>query len=759
MSVDRPSRLKLDVSDRDTFLPVIDLGEVLRSLMRKVLRRWTILAGSIALFVLLAVGYAVLSTPVYTANGSILIDPRVGSTPRDGSDMIPGLLLSDALTVDSELRVLVSREVTASVVNALELGNSKEATGSWTQLISDWLGLGGTAEGGTGLSPQALEERRAEALRRSFVRGLKVERAGESFVLDISYTSPQVEFASLAVNTVMKEYLRLSSEQQINRAERTREWLSDRIDELGSGVVIAETAVTDYQRDNQLLTPTGALLPTEIALNAAIAELVQQRTQGVSVDVQIRQLSDQIASGQIDAIQIPSEERTSALIEFEASYTDLLQQEQELLLVWDSSAPILENNRKKKAQLRELILVEYSQIVENLKSRRDTIGLQVEANERVIAELQSQYGEDATKTVQLRRLEREAESKRVLYEQMLEEYNSTSQLLTFDATSARVIAWAVAPDKKSAPQSKQIVILAALAGTILAFAGISLMEALDRSFREQQNLVEIVKLPFLGLIPTFRTERTNIATEGRPLRSARWRKLGRAAKRFDFAVMSPTSVSAETMRSIHVSLTMQKRGPSPNGMIVGLTSSVRGEGKTTTAFNLATYLAKKGKRVVLLDLDLVSRKMSQQIGSVLSESNTLFALLQDPDIALRQMQESPEFPGLVIVGNPAKGGFLTSATRDGPALKSALLLLSQNYDFVIVDLPPLQGMADTQLLARLCNRLIFVVRWGSTPKQQVVSSIRKIDLPEDKFLGVVFTQGKLREYRSYNPNEVTDYYS
>jgi len=78
---------------------------------------------------------------------------------------------------------------------------------------------------------------------------------------------------------------------------------------------------------------------------------------------------------------------------------------------------------------------------------------------------------------------------------------------------------------------------------------------------------------------------------------------------------------------------------------------------------------------------------------------------------------------------------------------------------VIVDLPPLQGAADTQLLARLCSRLIFVVQWGSTPKQQVLSSIRKFRLPEDKFLGVVLTQGKLQQYRSYNPNEVTDYYS
>lgn len=759
MSLDRPARLHLDTTDRDVFLPSINLGEVLRGIGQKLRRRWPWLAGSVVVCIALAVTYVVTATPVYTANGSILIDPRVGSSPDNRADMMPGLLMSDALTVDSELRVLVSREVTARAVRTLKLGETGPVPVSRRKAFTAWLGLAPTGEENANLSAAVLDERHKEAVRRSFVRGLKVERAGDSFVLDISYTAPSVAYAALAVNTLMQEYLRLSSEQQITRAEQTRTWLSDRITELGLSVEAAENAVATYRQTNQLLVPEGALLPTEIALNAAIAEQVRLRTLLVSMDVQVRQLTSQIAAGEIDTIQIAPEERTNALNDFQARYTELRQQERELLLMWDETAPQVKDQRARIFQARDLILNEFGQIADRLGARSLHLRQQIAATDTVIAELQDQYGRDTTKTVQLRSLEREANAKRVLYEQLLEQYNSTSQLLTFDATSGRVIAWAVAPDTKSAPKSTQIVILAAFAGIMLALTAIFLMETLDNSFRSQSEIAANLRVPFIGLVPMFRTDRSDPANPGLFGRSERWRKLGRVAQRYDFAAISPISVSAETARSIHVSLKMQKAGLAGQGQIVGMVSSVRGEGKTTTAFNIATYLAKQNERVALVDLDLISRELSRQIATVLPKANSLTDLLQAPEDTIGRLEEVPEFPGLAIIGNLDLQDPTPTATRDSVRLKAALQQLRLHFDFIVVDLPPLQGAADTLLLSRMCDRLLLIIKWGHTPKQQIMSALRKSGLGDEKFLGAVLTQAKLQDYQSYNPDEVTAYYS
>ncbi len=757
MSLDRPTRLHLDTSDRDVLLPDFNLGEVLRGLSQQLIRRWHWLAASVVLCIAIAIVYVLTATPIYTANGSILIDPRIGRSPDNRTDMMPGLLISDALTVDSELRVLVSREVTARTVRALDMTDSETRRMSWTQLISKWTGLSGTPATQAELSDETLAERRNEAQRRSFVRGLTVERAGDSFVLDVSYKAPDVAFSALAVNTLMQEYLRLSGEQQIARAEQTRAWLSDRILDLGNAVETAETAVATYRKQNALLVPDGALLPTEVALNAAIAERVQLRTMLVSVDVQTRQLDVQIANGNVDMIQIPQEERTAALDDYQTRYSDLRREELDLLRIWDETSPLVRDLRGKVVQIRGLILNEFAGIKDRLMARGENLRQQIAATDTVIAELQDQYGAETTKTVQLRSLEREANAKRVLYEQMLEQFNNTSQLLTFDATSGRVIAWAVAPDVKSAPKSMQIVILAGFAGFVVALMAIFLAESLDTSFRTQADIGANLRVPFMGLIPTFRSDRNVLNGAVRSNRSDRWRKLGRVAQRFDYAASAPISVSAETMRSIHVNLKMQKAGPNGQGMVIGMLSSVRGEGKTTTAFNIATYLAKQNEKVVLVDLDLLSRELTRQISAILPTQNSLAELLLDPQEAVDRLEEIPEFPGLMIVGNPDLSIPKPTATRDSAQMNAALQHLRRHFDFVVVDLPPLQGAADTLLLSRLCDRLLLIIRWGHTPRQQIMSALRKSGLGNSKILGAVLTRAKLRSFRSYNLDEVTAY--
>ena len=741
----------------------------MRDLWAKLLRQWMYIGGFVFVSVFLSVIYLVNASPVYTANGSILIDPRFGQNPEDGGQLMPGLLMSDALTVDSELRVLTSREVTARTVEKLGLQADSEPNVSLVQKVLGIFRSSSDEEGGASsvptLSSEELRaERQLETLRKGFVRGLKAQRAGGSFVIDISYTSPNLEFAPQAVNTLMQEYLLASSEQQSSRMERNQIWLSGRIEELGAGVRAAETAIAEFRSANDLLAPEGQLLPTEIALNAATEELIQLQGKALAIEVQVQQLSEQIASGDVESVQIPAEERTQALNEFDAKYAELLQQEQELLLIWDEKALVVQSLRQQKAQTSELIMAESAQIRDRLQSQAEAAKRQVSAIETVIENLRAQYGDDTQKTVELRSLEREAEAKRELYERLLEEYNSTSQLMTFDSTSARVIAWAVPPDKKSAPKSRQIVVLVAFASFVLAVSAVLLLDALDNSFRSQNDISRELGLSFLGVVPNFLTDK-KVLGNGRPTnpawnkRSKRWKRLSKAARLLDFAAVRPSSVTAETMRLVHVRLALQKEqsASKPGGMVVGFTSSVRDEGKTTTAFNFAASLARQNESVAILDFDLISCEMSRMINPVLPQTNRLANFVDDPEAALNKLAEIPEFPGLAIIGVAGGGTIRPSALRDHENLTSVIEYLRQHFDYIVIDLPPVQGAADTQLLARLCDKVMYVIKWGSTPKEQVTAALRQRGLRKDKIFGVLYTRANLRKYQSYNKHEINYY--
>ncbi len=768
MNADRMRQLRPEGTNRDAFMPTIDMGDVLRGLFDKLRRRWTILAGFLTTFIALAVIYVLTSTPLYTATGSILIDPRVGQSPEGAAQMMPGLLMSDALTVDSELRVLTSREVTSSAVRELGITPPEDPEPSLTQRLNAFLGLDTSDEEPLfTLSEEEQAELRMESLRTGFMRDMRVQRAGDTFVIDVAYTSPDRGFAPQAVNTLIREYLRLSGAQQTAMIERNQLWLADRIDELRVEVEDSETAIAEFRRINELLAPEGQLLPIEVALNAAVEELVRLRGAAVAVDVQVEQLTEQIEGGDIEAVQIPLEERSQALNDFETRFAELEQEEQELLLSWAETAPVVINVRQQKAQTQDLIIDELRQIRDRLRASGEGLQRQVAAIEVIIDELRTEYGADIRKTVELRSLEREAEAKRELYERLLQEFNSASQLLTFDGTSARVIAWAVTPDRKSAPQSRQIVVLAAFAALVLAVSTIFLIEALDTGFRKQGEIGQDLGLPFLGVVPSFGSEKEGAGLLGGLLpgaparRRGRWRKLSKAARWLDFAAISPTSHTADTMRMIHAQLSMKRHDLSQEegGVVVGFTSSTHDEGKTTTAANFASFLARRHERVVLVDMDLIRLELSRLMAPVLPETNNLSAFIEDPQDAISRMEPIPEFPGLAVIGN-LDGRLPRSATpRNAELLQEALSSLRQHFDYIVVDLPPAQGTADTQLLATLCDCLIYAIRWGRTPREQVIASLRQRGLDRKRIFGALYTQAPLGRYRTYNRHEVNEYYA
>lgn len=767
MTRNRIALLGAQTFDRDAVMPSLDMGEAVRSIFAKLRRGWLIMAAFLCAALGVAGAYILTATPEFTANGSILIDPRVGQTPGANTPVMPGLLMSDGLTVDSELRVLTSREVTTAAVAALGLTPPEPSGPGLRQQMTAALGLDRPDPDAEPVPDTVFEARRAEALRRDFMRNMRVVRGGDSFVIDISYTSPDAVFAADAVNTLIQEYQRLSGLQNGANTERNQIWLQGRIDELRQDVEDTENEIAEFRRDNDLLAPAGQPLPNEIALNAAVDQLIRLRSEALALKVRTDRLAEQIAIGDVDAVQIPTTDRTPALTGFESRYAELQQREQELQLEWAVDSPIVQNVQRQLEQIGTLILGEYGEVLNRLQAAQVSLERQITATEAVVAELRDDYGDDVRRNVTLRSLEREADAKRDLYERLLEEYNSASQLLTFTATSARVIAYAVPPDRKSAPKSKQLLVLAIFAALVFGTTTVLLREAVDSSLRTHSDVSKGLGLRFLGVVPAFSSETgqgwfaRRLKAIDVPKRSLQWEKLSKTAQQVDFAVAHPNSVSADTLRLVHGHLaTFRKDHRTEKGLVLGVTSSFHGEGKTMTSSGLACFLASRGESVVLVDMDLISQALSKLLEPLLPDDLGLGALQRNLDAALDKFEGIPELSGLAVVGNRDQGQKPRSVSpRDINALEHVIAALQQRYDYVIVDLPPAQGTADTQLLSKLCDKLIFIVRWGSVPRERVISALHERGLDRAQIFGVLYTQAPVGQYRSYNRHEANSYYA
>lgn len=190
--------------------------------------------------------------------------------------------------------------------------------------------------------------------------------------------------------------------------------------------------------------------------------------------------------------------------------------------------------------------------------------------------------------------------------------------------------------------------------------------------------------------------------------------------------------------------------------IIGLTSSMRGEGKSTTAINLAYVIAEKGKRVLLIDGDLRIPSVAKKLN--IASTPGLTDLLMGKGAQLRDFQSNLlnnlyVIPSGEIPPNP-------SELLGSPRMKSILEDLKDNFDYIIIDLPPVNVVSDALSIAEFITGMVLVVRENYTEKKELEHCFRQMDISNIKVLGCVMNEaknssssyGKYKKYKYYQSN-------
>jgi polysaccharide biosynthesis transport protein len=330
--------------------------------------------------------------------------------------------------------------------------------------------------------------------------------------------------------------------------------------------------------------------------------------------------------------------------------------------------------------------------------------------------------------------------------------------VSFPLSEARVISAASPPEKKTKPNPKMVLAFGVFGGIALGAALGFLREMKDRGFRTSAQIEEKLHLPCLSVVPLLRNRKVKKATtkSARPTdrgEEAVERTISKGSGTWRMATAMPTSRFAESIRSIRFAIDLDPT-KTPN-KVVGLTSTLPHEGKSTIAASLAQLLANSGRRVIVVDCDLrnpsLSANLAPEAGAGITDILSGTRSLEDT-IWTDSVTRLDFLPGRRAPHSNTSEMLCTEEIR------KLFDQLRKSYDYVIVDLPPLAPIVDVRATTPLIDCFILVVEWGRTTTDVVEHALNTAPNVYDALLGVVLNKTDMKVMKRY-ASRYGDYYN
>ena len=360
--------------------------------------------------------------------------------------------------------------------------------------------------------------------------------------------------------------------------------------------------------------------------------------------------------------------------------------------------------------------------------------------------------------VLLRGLESSAQSYRTAYDNLLQRYTESIQQQSFPTTEARLISPATSPLEKSRPKTLRVLALALLGGIGCGVGLALLRELLDRVFRTNRQIQAALDAECLALVPSTQVPMIKAGPKAAPVSVGAGtdlvvsRIIAPNPSLLRYVVDSPFSSFAESIRAIKVSI--DHSGAANSNKVIGITSALPNEGKSTIAASLAQLSADGGARVILVDCDLRRPSLSQGLApkaapgliDVIAGTASLDNVIwSDPSTRL----------SFLPVGTRSRL-IHTSEILASDAMKRLFVWLRESYDYVIVDLSPISPVVDVRSATHLLNSYVFVIEWGKTKIHLAEHALNTARGVYDNLLGVVLNKVDVKALRRYERH--SDYY-
>lgn len=725
----------------------------------------------------LALGGAAVrrTVPVYASAASLRVDeaqPQLAGVPLPGLDALGGggTLLTDIETLRSRtlaaalvdsfgLRVQLRRPARIPRAEVLASVTARPGAAGRYRLQPD--GRGGLAvfDAGSGrrlgaarpgaevrlgaatvrLAPAAARHGTVElevlpmddAIDRMHDALAVKRRRGDVNVVDIRFRSTDPALARDVPNALAAAFMADRLRAQRAQAHGTATFLRGQIGRLAVQLDAAEDALRRFREGESVVSP-------EQQAGAAVQNAAALRAQRDALAAESASLSALLAAGggYRELVGFPSLLRNPAVSGLLTSLAGVEDRRTELLSRRNASDPEVQlldgRAREIEAQLNAIA-----------RSYQRGLAGQAAALDAELGRSEGRMRSLPAREVRLARLQREAGVLEEIYTQMQARLKEAEIGEAAGDPSVRLLDAAVLPRDPVAPRPAAYLALALVLGLLGGVSAAAVREYADESVHSRRDITQATGLPVLAMIP-------RAAVPGRKglRRRSRVAAAGEAARGKPRLLVKDTRTPlADAYARLQVNLAFSR--PREPVRVVTLTSPRPGEGKTTSALNLAATLARRGRSVLLVDADLRCGTVAATLGVPQSPGlSELLAGQAGPDQAIHavRLDERTELHVLAggrIPDDPAR--LLASGE-----MHALLARLRTDFDAVVLDAPPVNLVIDAAVLGSASDGVVMVVRSGATSQQALrdaVSHLRAVGAP---VLGVVLNDVDFRREQGYD---------
>ena len=734
--------------------------------------RKLILTVAITILVLTAI-HSYTATPLYTAETDI----SIGSY----SPTVQGTRFEDSLAKQTEKQdyletqiKLISRLTLADkILSDPEVGEKikeylNRKSGS-SNIISSIFKVFSSDKVGEEKIPAGTYENPI-GLLKAYLTLVKIDPVKRTSLVKISSTTSNPELSALVANAHARNFIEITKEDKQRTALNNLVFLRGQAEELASKVSSTEQELAQYAEDNAIV----AINQDEDIVVKKMGELNRLLTDATSKRISSETVYNEAKRG--DGAETSEntsrglEDLRARLRESEAEYANLGQK-------FKAEYPAMQQLRAKVDSIKNSIEQQGKIILKTAESKYNS-DLATENQLKRELEIQKSKAFDLSKrSVKYNSIKREFDSVRDLHQSVLRQLKEAQISAESEINNISLADKAAVPQGPSSPKRARNLLLALLIGPILGVILALALEIIDNTLETPEEVQRVLQLPSLGVIPSFNSEaansqpedlknlgigttsipkalpeevkESNQETDTSPTISTAPKDIIPLSSQIEVehglvTVHAPFSATSEAFRAVRTSILLSSADNPPRVVLV--TSSKKGEGKTTLSSNLALTIAGTVRSAVVIDCDL-RRSALHKMFNIERNSPGLVEYLtgQCPleNVIYKTTSEKLSvIPAGIKPPNPAE---LLGSHKMVELLKK----LREQFEFVLIDSPPILPVTDSVILSRMVDGVVLVVRGQKTEQNIAKESRNRISHVGGKILGVILNGVDVKKGQHY----------
>jgi uncharacterized protein involved in exopolysaccharide biosynthesis/Mrp family chromosome partitioning ATPase len=677
-------------------------------------------AITLAIFVA-GVALVMMMTPQFEATARIQIDPSRNPLAKSPAET-NATLTPEA--IETEVSVISSLDVAQKVVKKLKLTNDPE----FSKAVNE--------QSGVAMS----ESERTAAIAGALLNKLSVSRDKLTYIIQVKFRSRDPIKASRVANAFAEGYLETKIDSKAGTARSQVDWFRSRLDKLGREVREADAKVAQYRASAGIISGGPGMTTGTIAderVGPLSGQIATAESQAAAAQAQLAAAKTQASRGGLDSV---SEVRSSPVVaELRRQRAQLLRDIGEVQARYGEKHPESVRIRGQLETVDAQIKDEGNRVLGSLQADAAAKEAQVSSLRGSMSGLEVERAQNTRAAVLADSLERESTAKRAEYDRLSQMLLESTQAAQNSIAQAEIVGRAEVPAAPASPNKPLLFALSLIVGLAAGGGTIAAQEMMVTGLRSANDVETQLGVPLLAAVP----------------------KVGKDVSPADLVVEKPTSLFSESLRIARASI-LGVRSDRPS-QVIAITSALPSEGKTTTALAFARTLAIGNAKTLLLECDVRRAVMRGMTGNDNEGAPGIVEVLHGDATLQQAIRPSSAVANLdqLFVTSPF---FSSEDLFGGDKMRELLKGLATRYDKIVLDLPPLIGLADGRFLAVLADVTVMVVKWDETPTNAVVSAMNWLRSDGANPVGAVFTMADTqaeaigglyysKKYSSYYQNQ------